>query len=177
MHLCGETATWRSAFLLPIGCSILELLVLPFCPESPAYLYRTEGSAVALSKLAELHSSKSIRGHMAWMRGERNVPLEHSLSVLELLKASSLRKPLFLSVMIQLSMEVWHRISSSPPTLSSASSSPRHSRCTLYRSAVLASSSTTRRSSYGRQPWMIRSSSPSSSAVFTSCRAQSLLRA
>ena len=40
--LFGTEASWRHVFIVPVLCSLLELLVLPFCPESPAYLYKTQ---------------------------------------------------------------------------------------------------------------------------------------
>ena len=38
----------------------LELFALPFCPESPAYLYKTRGSSAALTKLAEVRRVRLV---------------------------------------------------------------------------------------------------------------------
>lgn len=40
LGLLGDADQWRYAFLVPIFCALLECIVLPFCTESPAYVYR-----------------------------------------------------------------------------------------------------------------------------------------
>ena len=72
LHLLGGSDTWRYAFLVPPACSLVQCAVLPFCPESPAFIYRTVGSSAALRKLAELHDSTSIGGHIDALRNEHD---------------------------------------------------------------------------------------------------------
>ena len=73
LQLLGASTTWRYTFLTPVFCSLLQLLVLPFCPESPAYVYRTVGSHAALRKLGELHEAGSIGGHIDALRNDANM--------------------------------------------------------------------------------------------------------
>lgn len=49
LNLLGSADLWRCVFLVPLACALLEFIVLPLCPESPAHLYRTEGSSAALT--------------------------------------------------------------------------------------------------------------------------------
>lgn len=107
LGLFGLEHRWRSILWIPIICCLIELLALPFCPESPAYLFRMEGSAVAIPKLVELHSTRSVSGHIAWMRDE-NVDnnLESRLSLSQLMRSSDTRRHVLLSVLLQISMQV-----------------------------------------------------------------------
>lgn len=70
LHLLGSMSLWRYVFAVPVLCALLECTVLPFCPESPVYLFKTEGSSAALTKLAQLHAAGSVSSHMSSMRGE-----------------------------------------------------------------------------------------------------------
>ena len=94
----GDARHWRLVFLVPLGCAALELLVLPWCPESPAYLYKTRGSAAALSSLATLHSTASASGHIDLLRCEMVDRGFASWTVPELFRAPELRKQLLVGV-------------------------------------------------------------------------------
>ena len=109
LHLLGEITTWRYAFLVPIFCSLLECIVLPFCAESPVHLYRTSGSAAALRNLAELHTSGSIGGHIDALRNEAQLldaPSEGGFTLQELISARKLRRQLLVGIVIQVSMQL-----------------------------------------------------------------------
>lgn len=51
-ELFGSDALWQYSLLVPVGCSLLQLCLLPlFGEESPAYLYRHHGRARARAAL------------------------------------------------------------------------------------------------------------------------------
>ena len=106
----AAAGTWRYAFLLPVAAALLQCAVLPFCPESPAYLYRTVGSHAALHKLAELHEVGSIGGHIDALRSEEQIggggAGSNGFTIVELLGARKLRRHLLVGVVLQLSMQL-----------------------------------------------------------------------
>ena len=55
----GSMEKWRLTFLVPSLCSLFQLAVLPFCPESPSFLIKKGGSDLALSTLRQLHREAS----------------------------------------------------------------------------------------------------------------------
>lgn len=84
LQLLGDATSWRYAFVVPVCCSLVQLVILPFCPESPAYVYRTVGSHAALRKLEELHTPGSIGGHIDALRDEASMlggPAESGFTV------------------------------------------------------------------------------------------------
>jgi MFS family permease len=56
LHLLGSDELWKWLFLVPVICGVVELAVLPFCPESPSYLYVTKGEKEARDALIRLQS-------------------------------------------------------------------------------------------------------------------------
>ena len=109
-ELCplGNASAWRGVFVVPLACAILEVLVLPFCPESPAYLYKTQGSAAALSSLTTLQSLPSASGSLDLLRCEMVDRGFSSYSVPRLFQAPELRKQLVVGLAIQVSMQCVH---------------------------------------------------------------------
>ena len=107
-ELCslGGVSSWRGVFLVPMACAILEVLVLPFCPESPAYLYKTLGSSAALSSLATLQSAPSASGSLDLLRCEMVDRGFSSYSVPRLFQATELRKQLVVGLAIQVSVQL-----------------------------------------------------------------------
>ena len=67
----GAPQQWRRLFLVPLIGAALELLLLPRCPESPSWLYRTQGSSAALSTLCKLRGVDSTAAHIERLRMER----------------------------------------------------------------------------------------------------------
>ena len=108
LGLLGSNELWRYVFLVPMALALVESVVLPLCPESPAYLYRHSGTAMAAGALSELHPSVEAARELQQMRhAERQGPSDASrYSVAELLRAPQLRKQLFVSLVLQLSMQL-----------------------------------------------------------------------
>ena len=108
LGLLGSNELWRYVFLVPMALALIESSVLPLCPESPAYLCRHAGTATAAGALSELHPSVEAARELQQMRhAERQGPSDASrYSVAELLRAPQLRKQLFVSLVLQLSMQL-----------------------------------------------------------------------
>ena len=106
--LLGTEELWRYAFLVPVACALLECVVLPFCPESPSFLYRTSGAPAAVKTLAELHANPEVSLQLQQLHhDERLSPYDaNSFTVAELLVAPSLRRQLLVGVGLLLSMQL-----------------------------------------------------------------------
>jgi sugar porter (SP) family MFS transporter len=107
LNLLGSEEKWRWLFLVPVLCGLFEVVILPFCPESPSYLYVTQGESAARKALVRLQSEAVADEYMSYIRQEVEAA-EHgtkSVSVYELLTNRSLRKQLIVGVTVQLMMQ------------------------------------------------------------------------
>lgn len=63
-NMLGSMELWRYLWLVPVGFSLFQMVVLPFCPESPAYLIKAKGEKATFSTLMKLHREASAASHM-----------------------------------------------------------------------------------------------------------------
>jgi sugar porter (SP) family MFS transporter len=107
LNLLGSEEKWKWLFLVPVLCGLFEVAILPFCPESPSYLYVTQGESAARKALVRLQSEAVADEYMSYIRQEVEATEEgtKSISVYELFTNRSLRKQLIVGVTIQLMMQ------------------------------------------------------------------------
>lgn len=107
LHLLGSKDKWQWLFLVPVLCGLLEVIILPFCPESPSYLYTTEGRAAARRALVRLQSEDVADEYLDYIREEISSAggASGTMSVLELFGNRNLRKQLIVGVTVQLMMQ------------------------------------------------------------------------
>lgn len=106
-HTLGTMETWRYVFLWPSVFSIFQLIVLPWCPESPSYLIKSHGSHVALSTLQSLHREASAAAHMNNLRQEMKEGSKggDDMSIMDLLGAVNLRKQVLVGIVIKIGVQ------------------------------------------------------------------------
>ncbi|KAL7529530.1 hypothetical protein ACHAWF_003015 [Thalassiosira exigua] len=61
LNIFGSEEEWKNLFVVPVIFGLLQCAVLPFCPESPSYLYQTEGREFAKKSLQRLQSDDEGR--------------------------------------------------------------------------------------------------------------------
>ena len=109
LNLLGSVERWQWLFFVPCVTGVLELCVLPFCPESPSYLFSTEGEASARRTLQRLlPCSESVDEYLDNIRSEASASQSHTkttMSVVELFQERSLRKQLIVGITCQLMMQ------------------------------------------------------------------------
>jgi SP family facilitated glucose transporter-like MFS transporter 1 len=107
LNLLGSEDKWRWLFLVPVLCGLFEVLILPFCPESPSYLYVTQGEIAARKALVRLQSEAVADQSMSYIKQEIEAAEEgiKSISVYDLVTDRSLRKQLIVGVTVQLMMQ------------------------------------------------------------------------
>uniref|UniRef100_H2QC29 Solute carrier family 2, facilitated glucose transporter member 4 n=1 Tax=Pan troglodytes TaxID=9598 RepID=H2QC29_PANTR len=103
--LLGTASLWPLLLGLTVLPALLQLVLLPFCPESPRYLYiirNLEGPA--RKSLKRLTGCADVSGVLAELKDEkRKLERERPLSLLQLLGSRTHRQPLIIAVVQQLS--------------------------------------------------------------------------
>ena len=123
-YLLGTDEGWPYLLGIAVFPSILQLLLLPICPESPRYLLITKGwkNPVCLLKniqhlpgreheareaLKRLRNTPHIEDDIDEMRAEEMAQQDESqINMLELLRSPSLRMPLTIAIVMQLSQQL-----------------------------------------------------------------------
>tara|TARA_B110001452_G_C15206605_1_gene418598 strand:- start:137 stop:1561 length:1425 start_codon:yes stop_codon:yes gene_type:complete len=104
----GTLGHWRYHFLVPCGFSIFQMIVLPFCPRSPAFLIKTQGEEATWKTLTKLHRELSAAQHMNALKSELKEGGKASgedMSVYDLLMAKNLRKQLLVGIVIKVGVQ------------------------------------------------------------------------
>jgi len=107
-YLLGTDEGWPYLLGIAVFPSILQLLLLPICPESPRYLLITKGREhEAREALKRLRNTPHIEDDIDEMRAEEMAQQDESqITMLELLRSPSLRMPLTIAIVMQLSQQL-----------------------------------------------------------------------
>ena len=106
LHMLGSQERWQWLFLVPVVFGLIEVAVLPFCPESPSYLYATAGRHAAKEALARLQSSAVVDEYLGYIEEEIEASGgKCSMTILELFRDRTLRKQLIVGITVQLMMQ------------------------------------------------------------------------
>ncbi|KAL7579661.1 hypothetical protein ACA910_021811 [Epithemia clementina (nom. ined.)] len=118
LHLLGSKESWPWLFVVPVLCGALEVLVLPCCPESPSYLYQTQGEDAARAALIRLQSKEVVDEYVQYIKEEAESSSSNSkrddadtkkedknMTLRELVLDKTLRKQLIVGVTVQLMMQ------------------------------------------------------------------------
>lgn len=107
LNLLGSEDRWKWLFAVPVFCGLLEVIVLPFCPESPSYLYETQGKDAAKAALVRLQSKSVVDEYLGYIieesQGSGNG--NSSMSIFDLIQNQTLRKQLIVGITVQLMMQ------------------------------------------------------------------------
>ena len=108
LDLFGSEDEWQNLFVVPVIFGLLQCLVLPFCPESPSYLYQTQGREQAMKSLRRLQPDDDVVNVYLDLIREEIHAMDNSkgtLSTWELLCSKRLRKQLIVGIAVQLMMQ------------------------------------------------------------------------
>ncbi|CAJ0914404.1 unnamed protein product, partial [Mesorhabditis belari] len=105
--LFGTTSRWPWIFAMTVVPAILQLIMLPMCPESPKYsLVVKNQSDAAEAALKKLRGRDDVKDELEAIQEEataaQNTP---KVSMLDLFKGS-LRWPMFIAIMMMLSQQL-----------------------------------------------------------------------
>ena len=118
-QILGTNDGWPFLLGLAVCPALLQLVLLPICPESPRYLLITkQWEEEARKALRRLRASNQVEEDIEEMRAEeRAQQTESSISMTELICSPTLRTPLVIGIVMQLSQQLsginavsWNRI-------------------------------------------------------------------
>lgn len=111
LNLLGSVDKWKWLFCVPVVCGLLEVMILPFLPESPSYLYTTQGRLAARRALVRLQCEEVADEYLEYISQEVNSTTDlqqdntTSMTVKQLFCDLTLRKQLIVGVTVQLMMQ------------------------------------------------------------------------
>ncbi|XP_074661294.1 solute carrier family 2, facilitated glucose transporter member 1-like [Tubulanus polymorphus] len=107
-NVLGTATGWPILLGLAGVPCLIQLIVLPFCPESPRYLIITRGlDDEGRQALVKLRGSLDVQEEVDEMKKEAEIQRsEPKVSVLSLFKSSALRTPLVISIVMHLSQQL-----------------------------------------------------------------------
>ncbi|CAG0913380.1 unnamed protein product [Notodromas monacha] len=107
-QILGTASGWPILLGLALCPAVIQLVLLPMCPESPRYLLilrnREDDARKALTRL---RNSLDVEDDLQEMRKEERIhSQEPEVSMMKLITSKSLRMPLIISVIMQLSQQL-----------------------------------------------------------------------
>ncbi|XP_044273140.1 solute carrier family 2, facilitated glucose transporter member 4 isoform X3 [Varanus komodoensis] len=106
--LLGTPLLWPLLLGITVVPSVLQLLILPFCPESPRFLYIIRNKeSKAKDSLKRLTGLVDVSAALNEMKEEkRRMDLERKVSIPQLFRSRIYRQPLLIAVVLQLSQQL-----------------------------------------------------------------------
>ncbi|XP_061817154.1 solute carrier family 2, facilitated glucose transporter member 4-like isoform X2 [Nerophis lumbriciformis] len=106
--LLGSEDLWPLLLGLTVVPTVFQMGLLPFCPESPRFLYIVRCQEHhAKSGLRRLTGRQEVGDLLAEMKEEkRRMDMERKVSIVELFRSPMYRQPIVISIMLQLSQQL-----------------------------------------------------------------------
>uniref|UniRef100_A0A3Q2FH15 Solute carrier family 2, facilitated glucose transporter member 4 n=1 Tax=Cyprinodon variegatus TaxID=28743 RepID=A0A3Q2FH15_CYPVA len=106
--LLGSEHLWPVLLGLTVVPTVLQMGLLPFCPESPRFLYIIRSQEhLAKRGLRRLTGRQEVGDMLAEMKEEkRRMEMERKVSIPELFRSSLYRQPIIISILLQLSQQL-----------------------------------------------------------------------
>uniref|UniRef100_A0A8P4FYW3 Solute carrier family 2, facilitated glucose transporter member 4 n=1 Tax=Dicentrarchus labrax TaxID=13489 RepID=A0A8P4FYW3_DICLA len=106
--LLGSQELWPVLLGLTVVPTVLQMSFLPFCPESPRFLYIVRCQEHQAKRgLRRLTGRQEVGDMLAEMKEEkRKMEMERKVSILELFRSPLYRQPIIISILLQLSQQL-----------------------------------------------------------------------
>uniref|UniRef100_A0A3Q3H0L4 Solute carrier family 2, facilitated glucose transporter member 4 n=1 Tax=Labrus bergylta TaxID=56723 RepID=A0A3Q3H0L4_9LABR len=106
--LLGSEHLWPVLMGLTVVPTVLQMALLPFCPESPRFLYIVRCQEHHAKRgLRRLTGKQEVGDMLAEMKEEkRKMDMERKVSILELFRSPLYRQPIIISILLQLSQQL-----------------------------------------------------------------------
>uniref|UniRef100_A0A3B5AM79 Solute carrier family 2, facilitated glucose transporter member 4 n=1 Tax=Stegastes partitus TaxID=144197 RepID=A0A3B5AM79_9TELE len=105
--LLGSEELWPVLLGLTVVPTVLQMGLLPFCPESPRFLYIVRCQEHHAKSLRRLTGRQEVGDMLAEMKEEkRRMDMERKVSIPELFRSSLYRQPIVISILLQLSQQL-----------------------------------------------------------------------
>jgi len=129
LNLLGSDKLWPWLFAVPVGCGLMQILILPWMPESPTYLYQEYGKEAAKKSLLRLLKDEAVaeqylvniekaskknseptdielQYQSSTQDNQGSVAESKEFGLVDLFTSQALRKQLKVGLFIQLSMQL-----------------------------------------------------------------------
>ncbi|XP_042368016.1 LOW QUALITY PROTEIN: solute carrier family 2, facilitated glucose transporter member 4-like [Plectropomus leopardus] len=106
--LLGVEDLWPVLLGVAVVPAVLQMALLPFCPESPRFLYIVRCQEHQAKRgLRRLTGRLEVGGMLAEMKEEkRKMDMERKVSILELFRSPLYRQPIIIAILLQLSQQL-----------------------------------------------------------------------
>uniref|UniRef100_A0A3Q3WGH7 Solute carrier family 2, facilitated glucose transporter member 4 n=1 Tax=Mola mola TaxID=94237 RepID=A0A3Q3WGH7_MOLML len=106
--LLGSEELWPVLLGVTVVPTVLQMSLLPFCPESPRFLYIVRCQEHQAKRgLRRLTGRQEVGDMLAEMKEEkRKMDMERKVSILELFRSPLYRQPIIISILLQLSQQL-----------------------------------------------------------------------
>ncbi|CAB4003094.1 solute carrier family 2, facilitated glucose transporter member 1-like [Paramuricea clavata] len=106
-QVLGTSTGWPYVMSFSVVPAVIQFIILPCCPSSPRYLLiKLNKESLARQELRKLQGTYNLEQVINEMKVEKvKESKEGTITILQLLKTKSLRFPLFLSVLLQISQQ------------------------------------------------------------------------
>ncbi|XP_060790765.1 solute carrier family 2, facilitated glucose transporter member 4-like isoform X1 [Neoarius graeffei] len=106
--LLGSEDLWPLLLGITVIPTVLQMALLPFCPESPRFLYIVRCQEHhAKSGMRRLTGRLDVSDDLAEMKEEkRRMDMERKVSIAELFRSPLYRQPIIISILLQLSQQL-----------------------------------------------------------------------
>uniref|UniRef100_A0A8C9ZPN0 Solute carrier family 2, facilitated glucose transporter member 4 n=1 Tax=Sander lucioperca TaxID=283035 RepID=A0A8C9ZPN0_SANLU len=106
--LLGVEDLWPVLLGIAIVPAVFQMALLPFCPESPRFLYIVRCQEHQAKRgLRRLTGRQEVGSMLAEMKEEkRKMDMERKVSILELFRSPLYRQPIIISILLQLSQQL-----------------------------------------------------------------------
>uniref|UniRef100_A0A3P8T4L8 Solute carrier family 2, facilitated glucose transporter member 4 n=1 Tax=Amphiprion percula TaxID=161767 RepID=A0A3P8T4L8_AMPPE len=105
--LLGSEDLWPVLLGLTVVPTVLQMGLLPFCPESPRFLYIVRCQEHHAKSLRRLTGRQEVGDMLAEMKEEkRRMDMERKVSIPELFRSPLYRQPIVISILLQLSQQL-----------------------------------------------------------------------
>ncbi|XP_003966961.1 solute carrier family 2, facilitated glucose transporter member 1 [Takifugu rubripes] len=107
-QLLGSEDLWPLLLGVTVVPTVLQMSFLPFCPESPRFLYIVRCQEHQAKRgLKRLTGRLDVGDMLAEMKEEkRKMEMERKVSILELFRSPVYRQPIIISILLQLSQQL-----------------------------------------------------------------------
>ncbi|XP_031762189.1 solute carrier family 2, facilitated glucose transporter member 3 isoform X1 [Xenopus tropicalis] len=106
--ILGSETLWPLLLGLTVFLSIIQCVLLPFCPESPRYLLIVKKEDEKAERiLRKLRGTTDVASDVQEMKDESaRTAAEKSVSILEIFRSSQYRQPITIAIILQLSQQL-----------------------------------------------------------------------
>ncbi|NP_001085607.1 solute carrier family 2 (facilitated glucose transporter), member 4 L homeolog [Xenopus laevis] len=104
----GSSSRWPALFWVTLIPAAVQSLMLPFCPESPRFLYIVcEQEAQAKKSLRRFTGLLDVTNDLSDMKEEkRQMDSEPKVSILQIFRSRNYRQPIVVAIILQLSQQL-----------------------------------------------------------------------